>query len=80
MGVIIVSLAVARFLYRRATSPAAAGARPTRTVKGAAAGVVAAVLFGVFLPLPSGGNVITGAVISSTLGVAVQIGTCSTGG
>ena len=75
MGVTIVSLAVARFVDRRGTSHAAAGARPTRTVKGAAAGVVAAVLFSVFLmPHPVGDDPITSAVISTTLGVTVQLG------
>ena len=75
MGVTIVSLAVANFVDRRATSHPAAGARPNRTLKGAGAGVAAAVLFGVFLmPLPGGGDPITSAVISYTLGVAVQLG------
>ena len=54
---------------------AAAGAKPKRTLIGAAAGVLAAVLFGVFLmPLPGGGDPITSAVISSTLGVAALLG------
>ena len=76
MGVTIVSLAVANFVDKTSASNATApGVRTNRTGRGAAAGVLAAALFGVFLlPLPGGGVPITSAVISATLGVAVQLG------
>ena len=76
LGITLVSVGVTDFVDRKFdSSKVAPGMRPNRTWKGAAAGVLGAVLFGVVLPrFPGGGaGLATAAVAAATLGVAAQL-------